>query len=60
MEELSDLWTESIIVPIHYKGDNTDCRNYVGISPTSTSYKILFNIFLSGLSPCMDEIIGDN
>jgi hypothetical protein len=26
-EELSDQWKESIIVPIHKKGDKTDCSN---------------------------------
>jgi hypothetical protein len=31
-EELPDQWKESIIVPIHKKGDKTDCKNYRGIS----------------------------
>jgi hypothetical protein len=39
-EELSDQWKESIIVPIHNKGDKTDCNNYCGISLLSTSYRI--------------------
>jgi hypothetical protein len=43
-EELLDQWKESIIVPIHKTGDKTDCNNYLGISPLSTSYKILSNI----------------
>jgi hypothetical protein len=42
-EELPDQWKESIIVPIHKKGDKTDCNNYHGISLLSTSYKILSN-----------------
>jgi hypothetical protein len=39
-EELPHQWEESIVVPIHKKGDKTDCINYQGISLLSTSYKI--------------------
>jgi hypothetical protein len=52
-EELPDQWKESIIVPIHKKGDKTVSNNYRGISLLSTSYKILSNI-LSRLSPHVD------
>jgi hypothetical protein len=38
-EELPDQWKESIIVPIHKKGDKTGCSKYRGISLPSTSYK---------------------
>jgi hypothetical protein len=31
-EELPQQWKESIIVPIHKKGDKTECNNYQGIS----------------------------
>jgi hypothetical protein len=47
-------------VPIHEKGDKTDCNNYRVISLLSISYKILLNIILSRLSLYMDEIIGDH
>jgi hypothetical protein len=57
-EELPDQWKESIIVPIHKKGDKTDCNKYREISLLSTSYKNLSNILLSRLSPYTDEIIG--
>jgi hypothetical protein len=40
-EELPDQWKESIIVPIHKKGDKTDSNNYGWISLLSTSYRIL-------------------
>jgi hypothetical protein len=59
-EELLDQWKESITVPIHKKGDKTDCNNYRGISLLSTSYKMLSNILLSRLSPYIDEIIEDH
>jgi hypothetical protein len=47
-------------VPIYKKGDKTDCSNYRGISLLSTTYKILFNILLSRLTPHAEEIIGDH
>jgi hypothetical protein len=59
-EELPHQWKESILVPIHKKGDKTDCSNYRGISLLPTSYKILSNILLSRLIPYADEIIGEH
>jgi hypothetical protein len=50
-------WKESITVPVHKKGDKTDCKKYHGISLLLTSYKILSNIPLSRLTPRIDEII---
>jgi hypothetical protein len=47
-------------MPIHEKGDKTECSNYQGISLLPTSYKIIFNILLSRLIPYADEIIGDH
>jgi hypothetical protein len=59
-EELPHQWKESIVVPIHKKGDKTDSSNYQGISLLSTSYKILSNILLARLIPYADEIMGDH
>jgi hypothetical protein len=59
-EELPHQRKESIVVPIHKKGDKTDCSNYRGISFLSTSHKILSNILLSRLILYADEIIGDH
>jgi hypothetical protein len=47
-------------VPVHKKGDKTECNNYRGISLLPTSYKILSNFLLSRLIPYADEIIGDH
>ena len=59
-EKLPEEWKESIIVPIHKKGDKTDYNNYRGISLLPTTYKILSNILLSRLIPYAKEIIGDH
>jgi hypothetical protein len=37
---LPDKWKESIILPIHKKGDKAHCNNYRGISLLSTLYNI--------------------
>jgi hypothetical protein len=59
-EELPEEWKEWIIIPIHKKGDKTDCNNYRGISLLPTTYKILSNIMLSRLIPYGQEIMGDH
>jgi sorting nexin-29 len=59
-EEFPDQWKESIIVPIHERGDKIDCNNYRGISLLSITYKIVLNILLSRLVPYIDEIIADH
>jgi sorting nexin-29 len=59
-EELAQQWKESIIVPIHKKGDRTDCNNYRGISLLSTAYKTLSNILLATLTPYVNGIVADN
>jgi hypothetical protein len=56
-EDLPHQWKESIVVPIHKKGDKIDGSKYRGISLLSTSYKILSNILLSRLTLYADEII---
>jgi hypothetical protein len=55
-EELPEVWKESIIVPIHKRGDKTDCNNYRGISLLPTTYKILSNILLSRLIPLQESL----
>jgi hypothetical protein len=50
-KKLSHQWKQSVVVPIHKKGDITDCSNCRPISLLSTSYKILSNILLARLTP---------
>jgi hypothetical protein len=52
--ELPHQWKVSFALPIHKKGDKTDCSNYRGISLLSTSYKIVSNVLLSRLIPYAD------
>jgi hypothetical protein len=59
-EGLPDQWKESIIVPVHKRGNINDCSNYRETSLLSTAYKMLSNILPSRLSPYTDEIIGDH
>jgi hypothetical protein len=59
-KDLPDKCKESIIVPVHKKGNQTDYSNYHRISLLSASYTILSNILFSRLSPYVEEIIGDH
>jgi hypothetical protein len=58
--ELPQQWKESIIVPVHKKGAETDCNNYWGISLLLTAYRILSSIHLPRLTPYVIEIIGNH
>jgi hypothetical protein len=59
-EELPLQWKESIVVPIHKKGDKTDCSNYRGISLLSASHKMLSNILIARPTPYANETTGDH
>ena len=56
-EKLPEEWKESIIVPIHKKGDKTDCNNYRGLSLCQLLTKFYSNILHSRLFPYAKEII---
>jgi hypothetical protein len=49
-------WKDSIIVPIHKKGDKTDFNNYRGISLLSSAKKFFFGILLARLTPHINDI----
>jgi hypothetical protein len=57
---LPDQWKESIILPVHKKGNKNDDSYFCEISLLSTSYKILSHILLSRLSLYVDEIIENH
>jgi hypothetical protein len=59
--ELPDHWKETIIVPIHKKGNKTGCSNFCAISLLSPTYTILSaTCIIITLSPYIDEIVGDH
>jgi hypothetical protein len=39
---MSETWNETIIIPLHKKGDKTECSNYKGISLLNSVYKVFF------------------
>ena len=59
-EELPEVWKESITVLIYKRSNKTDCSNYTGTSFLSTTFKILYNILLSRLTPHTAEIITNH
>jgi hypothetical protein len=50
-EELPHQCKESVLVPLHRKGNKADCSNYRDKSLLSTSYKMLSDILLCSLIP---------
>ena len=55
------LWQESIIVPIHKKGNRDDPNNYRGISLTSTLSKVFLHVLNCRLQEWTEEygLIGE-
>ena len=57
-ERLPEEWKETIIVPIHKRGDRERCENYRGIALGNAAYKILSNIVLGKIKPYIDKVTG--
>ena len=58
-ERISEEWKETIIVPIHKRGDRDRCENYRGIALGNAAYKILSNITLGKIKPYIEKVMGD-
>jgi len=58
-ERISEEWKETIIVPIHKRGDRDRCENYKGIALGNAAYKILSNITLGKIKPYIEKVMGD-
>ena len=52
-ENIPEEWKEIIIVPIHKRGDRDRCENYREIAMGNAAYKILQNIILGKITPCI-------
>jgi hypothetical protein len=50
---------ETIIVPIHKRGDRDRCENYRGIALGNEAYKILSNIILRKIKPYIEKVTED-
>ena len=58
-ERVPEEWKETIIVPIHKRGDRDRCENYRGIALGNAAYKILSNIILGKIKPYIEKVMGD-
>ena len=50
-----NVWQDSIIVPLHKKGDDDDPSNYRGISLTSTLSKVFLRVLNCRLQEWTEE-----
>ena len=58
-ERILEEWKETIIVPIHRRGDRGRCENYRGIALGNAAYNILSNIILGKIKPYVEKVMGD-
>ena len=58
-ERIPEEWKETIIVPIHKRGNRDRCENYTGIALGNAAYKILWNIILGKIKPYIEKVMGD-
>ena len=54
-ERLPEEWNETIIVPIHKRGDRDRCENYREIALGNAAYKILSNKILGKIKPYIEK-----
>jgi len=58
-ERIPEEWKDTIVVPIHKRGDKDRCENYRGIALGNAAYKILSNIMLRKIKPYIEKVMED-
>jgi len=58
-ESIPEERKETIVVPLHKRGDRDRCENYRGITLGNAAYKILSNIILGKIKPYIEKVMGD-
>ena len=58
-EEIPTEWQEGIYVPIHKKGERSECVNYRGICLLTIGYKVLTRILCERIMPWYLDAVGD-
>ena len=53
------IWEEGLFVPLHKKGDRTECGNYRGICILTVGDKIVAKLLYNRLKRHSENIIGD-
>jgi len=57
-ERIPEELKETIIVPIHKRGERDRCENYRGIALGNAAYKILSSIILGKIKPYTEKVMG--
>jgi hypothetical protein len=57
-EHLPTTWNETVIIPLHKKGDKTKCENYRGISLLNSAYQVFARILLNRITSYVEENVG--
>ena len=58
-KECPEDWGKAIIVPLHKKGDRTECSNYRAISLLSVPGKVYTKILQQRLKRYVEEVVGE-
>jgi len=58
-ERIPEEWKETMIVPIHKRGDRDRRENYRGIELGNAAYGNLSNIILGKIKSYIEKVMGD-